>query len=175
MTPQEYLQLKAFSRIDGALLALLWVISFGCYVVGLSNSIYGMVSLLLALATPFFVARRLRLFRDQVLGGGISFLRAYAFSMLTFFYASVLFALVQYVYMAYLDQGYLLQSMMRIVGSPEGKMLMEGYGLTARDMESSLTGLAEMRPIDFSLNVLTANLMVGTFVGIPIALVMQRK
>lgn len=175
MTPQEYVQLKAFSRVDGALLALLWTASFGCYVVGLTNGVYSMVAVLLAVVTPFFVARRLRVFRDQVLGGCISFLRGYAFILLTVFYAAVLFAVAQYVYMAYMDHGYLLHSMTHIVSSPEGQQLMEAYGLTSAEMEAGLSSMADMRPIDFALNVMTGNLVVGLFIGTPIAFLLQRK
>ena len=37
MTPAEYIQLKAFARQDGALLALLLVVVFLLYIIGLSN------------------------------------------------------------------------------------------------------------------------------------------
>ena len=53
-----------------------------------------------ALASPFFAARRLWKFRDEVREGQISFLRSMAYYMLMFFYASVLFALAQYIYFA---------------------------------------------------------------------------
>lgn len=161
--------MKAFARVDGAALALLWTVSFACYIVGISHPVYATVSIILALMTPFFVARRLRVFRNEALGGVISFLRAFAFSMLIFFYASVLFALVQYVYMAYIDHGYLLQTVTRIFESPEGRQLLEGYGLTGKEMADSLQSLAEMRPIDFALNVLTGNLTIGLLVGVPLA------
>ena len=39
MTPEEYKQLKAFSRIDGAMLGAMWIISFAFYVMGMSNQI----------------------------------------------------------------------------------------------------------------------------------------
>ena len=36
MTPIEYVQLRAFARQDGALLSLLWIGSFACYIQGLT-------------------------------------------------------------------------------------------------------------------------------------------
>ena len=50
MTPAEYIQLKAFARQDGALMALLWIGSFGCYIAGLGHPIYGMIAVMLAVA-----------------------------------------------------------------------------------------------------------------------------
>ena len=47
MTPQEYVQLKAFARQDGALLSLLWIGALVCYIQGLTNPLLGMAALLL--------------------------------------------------------------------------------------------------------------------------------
>ena len=47
MTPAEYIQLKAFARQDGALLFLLWIASFACYIIGISSPLYATVALVL--------------------------------------------------------------------------------------------------------------------------------
>ena len=166
MTPAEYIQLKAFSRVDGAWLSLLWIASFACYIMGLTSQLYGMVAMMLALITPFFVARRLRLFRDEALDGQISFLRGYAYSVLTFFYAGILFAVAQYCYFAFIDSGYLAMCI--------GKMLAEQYDMK-EVLAESLQALKDMRPIDFALNVLTVNISIGLVLGVPVALLMQKK
>ena len=77
MTPPEYIQLKAFARIDGALLSLLFVAAFACYVVGLKSPVYGLLALLTIVLTPVFVVVRLKRFRDEALLGKISFRRAW--------------------------------------------------------------------------------------------------
>ena len=91
MTPAEYVQLKAFARQDGALLALLWVVTFLLYILGVSNSWLGMAALMLMIYTPFFVGERLAKFRDYGLNGLISFRRGYAYTIFVFFYGGVLF------------------------------------------------------------------------------------
>ena len=50
MTPEEYKQLKAFARQDGALLSLLWIGAMACYIQGLSSPILGMIAMLLIVA-----------------------------------------------------------------------------------------------------------------------------
>lgn len=168
MTPAEYVQLKAFARIDGARLALLWVASFTCYIVGISNPLYGMVALVLMVITPFFVSRRLMKFRDEGLGGIISFGRGWGYSLYTFFYASILLALAQYVYFAYIDQGYLMQSFSQALTSAEARQMIEQYGMQ-QTIEESLEQFGQMRPIDYVLNILTVNIMIGAVLGLPIA------
>ena len=44
-------------------------------------------------------------FRNNVLGGAISLRRAYAYSLYNFVYASLVFALVQFVYFRFVDNG----------------------------------------------------------------------
>lgn len=174
MTPAEYIQLKAFARIDGALLALLLTASFVSYLVGLKNPLFWMVALLLLLFTPFWVARRLRRFRDVDLHGVISLLRGWAFYILVFFYAGVLLALVQYVYFTFLDHGYLLSSFQEALSSPDAKMALEQYGLQ-QSMAERMQVMNELRPIDFSLNVLTMMIMIGIVFGLPVAAIMKRS
>ena len=174
MTPAEYMQLKAFARIDGALLAVLWIVSFACYVAGVANPLYGMMAMLLMVATPFFVALRLGRFRDEARDGIISVARGWGYSGYVFFYASVLMAVAQYIYFAYIDQGYLLQSFATALSTPEAKQMMEQYGIS-QAMDESMEMMGELRPIDYALNVLTANIMVGVVLGLPIAALMRRS
>ncbi|MBR1933305.1 MAG: DUF4199 domain-containing protein [Prevotella sp.] len=173
MTPAEYVQLKAFARIDGLFLALLWLASFACYIVGLSSPLWAMGALLLAFVTPFFVAQRLRLFRDVAREGAISFRRGWGYVVLVFFYAGVLFAMAQYAYFAYMDQGYLLHSLQSMMESPEAREMMTQSGMQDA-MKDSLSQLQAMRPIDLALNILTTNIMAGILLGLPIAAVVKQ-
>ena len=172
MTSNEYLQLKAFARQDGALLALLWVFTSSLYIIGLTNPLIGMVATFLIVYTPFFVGTRLRKFRDYGREGLISFGRGYAYTVLVFFYAGVLFAIVTYLYLAYMDQGFLLSQMSRVMSSDEAQQALKQYGMTEM-MNQSLTELAQIRPIDYALNMLTVNIVVGFILGVPISLILQ--
>ena len=174
MTPAEYVQLRAFARQDGCLLAIVWIVSFAFYVAGIGNPVYGMAALVLMLITPFYVAKRLRRFRDEDRGGIISLMRGWAFVILVFFYAAILLAVAQYVYFAFLDQGYLVSSFAEMLHSAEGKQMLDQYGMQ-QAMDESLKAMAEMRPIDYALNVLTMNITIGIVLGLPIAALLQRN
>ncbi|MBR1547940.1 MAG: DUF4199 domain-containing protein [Prevotella sp.] len=174
MTPEEYVQLKAFARQDGALLSLLWIGAFVCYLKGLASPLLSMTSLLLIIATPFYAAMRLRHFRDYARQGLISFGRGYAFTVLTFFYAGLLLAAALFVYFTFLDNGYLLGQFTQIMNTDEGQQLMQMYGISEQ-VSQSLSEMSEMRPIDFALNMLSVNIMTGLLLGLPIAAMMQRR
>ena len=173
MDVTEYIQLKAFTRMDGALLAVLWTASFACYVVGLSQPELGLLAVILAVITPFFVARRLKKFRDGGLDGIISFRRGWAYAMLTFFYASLLFAVVHFVYFSYLDHGYFFATLTRMMSSPENAQAIGKDMLGA--VTESLQMAGRMRPIDLALNIMMSNLLVGFILSFPVAAVMKRQ
>ena len=174
MTPQEYVQLKAFARQDGALLSLLWIGALVCYVQGLTNPLLGMAAVVLAIMSPFYAANRLRHFRDYAREGIISFMRGYAYTVMIFFYAGLLLAAALYIYFAFIDNGYLLGKFTEMTNSEEGRQVMKMYGL-AEQMKEGLKQLASMRPIDYALNMLTINIMSGFFLGLPIAAMMKRE
>ncbi len=174
MTPAEYVQLKAFARQDGAYLSVLWIASFASYIMGINHPWYSVAALFLMVVTPFFVGRRLRRFRDEDRDGVISLLRGWAYAILVFFYAGILLAVVQYVYFAFIDHGYLVSSFMSAMSSTEGKQMIEMYGMQ-QTMEESLDMMAKMRPIDYALNILTVNISIGIVMGLPIAALMQRS
>lgn len=174
MTPQEYIQLRAFARQDGALLAMLWIGSFAFYMLGLSNPIMGMIAMLAICSSPFYAASRLRHFRDYGREGVISFARSYAYIIMIFFYAGILLAVALYLYFAFMDKGFLMGKIIETLQSPEGKQAIEAYGMGA-EMEENIKLMSELRPIDIALNMLTINIMTGFVVGMPIAAFMQRK
>ncbi len=174
MSPEEYIQMKAFARQDGALLSLLWIGGFVCYILGLANPVMAMLALLLIVVSPFFAASRLRHFRDYAREGIITFRRGYAYTVLTFFYGGLLLAIAMFVYFNFIDQGYLLGKLTEAMNSAEGKQVIQAYGMRDQ-MEQGLRELAGMRPIDYAVNMLTINIMTGFLLGLPIAAFMQRS
>ena len=174
MTAPEYLQLKAFARIDGVVLSVLWLVSFCCYILGITTPLYGLMAIGLAMATPFYVGIRLKRFRDEGLDGGISLLRGWAYVILVFFYGGILFAVGQFIYFSYVDHGYLLLAMTEVLSVPETAQTLQQMGMTAQ-VDEALQMMGMMRPIDIVLSILTNNIIIGIIVGLPIAALMQRN
>jgi len=174
MTPEEYIQLKAFARQDGAMLSLLWIGSFACYIKGLSSPTLAFAALLLMTLSPFFAASRLRHFRDYAREGFITFKRGYAYTVMSFFYAGLLMAMAIYVYFEFMDHGYLLGMYSSVMDSEEGKRVLEMSGMKEQ-MAQGLQDLYNMRPIDYAVNMLTAIIMTGLVLALPIAAMLQKR
>ena len=141
---------------------------------GMSNQILGLAAVILMLYTPFFVGTRLGKFRDYGRDGQISFRRGYAYTVLVFFYGGVLFAVAQYIYFAFMDQGFLVSQFSKMMNTVEARQMLQQYGM-AEMMDESLQQMTATRPIDYALNMLTINISLGFILGIPISLLKQRS
>ena len=73
-----------------------------------------------------------------------------------------------------MDNGYLVSSFAKMMGTEEGKAMLEQYGMTQM-VDESLAEMAMTRPIDYALNILTINISLGFILGVPIGLIMQRR
>ena len=174
MTATEYIQLKAFARVDGLWVAVLWVSSFLFYLVGLSRPTYGVVAMLLAMSTPFVLGFLLRRFRNDVLDGIISFGRGWGYSVLTCFYGSLLFGISAFAYFTYLDNGYLFATLGQMLKSSEMAPVLEQGNLGVM-LTQSLEQMQAMRPIDLALNMMMSGMMISMLLALPIAALMQKR
>lgn len=159
ITPQAIVQLKAFARQDGFFLSLVWLLSMWLYI-KVSGSIYGP---LLMFSTPFYIMWRLNEFRDKVLEGHISVRRSIAYSCYVVFYASLIFAVGQYVYFTYLDNG----DFMKLLNA--GKEIFnnstQSTGMTAQDIDTAVSVVGMMKPIELVFSFMMNNLVVGAIIS----------
>lgn len=174
MTTAEFRQLRAFARVDGAYLGILWVISFACYLGGLSTEMLGLVGTGLAIWSPLFALMRMKKFRDGARGGILSFRRGVAYYIYMFFYASLIFALAQWAYFAFIDNGYLMRSYVSIMSTTEAQQIIKAYGLTTEQMTENMEMMGEMDPIMIALNFMALNITAGIVLSIPMALIARK-
>ncbi|MDY6130203.1 MAG: DUF4199 domain-containing protein [Prevotella sp.] len=171
---QNFEQVQAFARIDGALMAALWVASFACFIGNFSYPLLGTVGFFIGGASLVYNTLRLKNFRDHVLEGIISFRKAFSYSLLTYLYASLLFAVGQYVYFQFIDNGFLVSRYTAIMSMDEFKQMMSVYGMTASDMQMVIGNLTQLRPIEIVFQFFTMNVLMGVFITPPVALIMKR-
>ncbi|MBO4660542.1 MAG: DUF4199 domain-containing protein [Prevotella sp.] len=171
MTFDEFRQLRAYSRYDGIYLAVLWIAAFACLI---CSSIYqplSMMSILITLSTPFFVAYRLRIFRKEGLDGKVSFGRAFHYCLRVFFNAAILFAIAQWAYMQYVDNGRLASLFRTLTASDETKEALRQMGMDANILT---TVFEKVTPVEFASSYLVENILIGFILSIIIAAVMKK-
>ena len=172
---QEFNQLQAFARIDGVKVAVAWVMSFACAVGTFSYPLLSHVAVLLALASVVFASLCVKTFRDRVRDGYIGFGQAFAYGVLIYLYASLLFALAQYLYFAFMDNGYFVGNLLAVMHTDEYMRQARAYGLNESDVELFSSLITQLRPIEIALQFFTVNVTTGVIVSLPIAVMIRRK
>ncbi len=162
-------QLKAFARIEGLYLGLMWLVSF-FFVVYLPESLWGN---LMILSTPFFVLWRVQWFRNKVLNGFISFKRAFVYLVYMFFYGSLIFATGQFVYFKFFDHGSFLSFLTNTIN-----LLIPVYkesGVNENELKESLNLISTMSHGEMVMMFFSQNIMIGIVLSAVVALVVARK
>ena len=174
ITVEEYKQLKAFARIDGAILGGIMCGTFFAFIASLSNMAWQLVYLLGIIAVPVFVAMRVRNYRDNIVRKRVSFRRAAAYSMHCFGYSSLILAIVMYVYFQYFDHGMMLTSLRNYFSMPEIQEAMKIYGVDKSIFDDQLTVMSSLRPIDVAFSMISNTLFAGLGCSLLVAVVSRR-
>ena len=174
ITVEEYKQLKAFARIDGAILGGIMCGTFFAFIASLSNMAWQLVYLLGIIAVPVFVAMRVRNYRDNIVRKRVSFRRAAAYSMHCFGYSSLILAIVMYVYFQYFDHGMMLTNLRNYFAMPEMQEAMKIYGVDKSIFDDQLTVMSSLRPIDVAFSMISNTLFAGFGCSLLVAVVSRR-
>ena len=162
--------MRAFARNDGAYLAVLWIVSFACICIGLRAPFLGTLGTTMAFLSPFFIFRRIQSFRDHVREGVLSYWSGYVYSMSMFFYASLLLAIVQYVYFAFIDGGAFFATSLE-----QARQILIANKYPENEINAAIEDYRSMRPIDWALYFMSMNIIIGGAASIFIAAITRKK
>ena len=168
----KIMQTKAFARQDGAILGAIWILSFACTMLATDpkNQLLGLVSNVLIICTPFVVAKRLKSFRDYALEGKISFKRGLYYCLQTFFYATLLLTIVQYLWFRFMGVSPFMNAL-----QSNYQVVMQAYQMTTEQAHTVLEAITMMKPIAWASMFMVVDLIVGVVLSPIIALTMARN
>lgn len=175
-TNDDYKYFSAHSRVDGAIIGAMWIASFFCFVGEFQVPVLSFVAVALAIASVGVLVVRARKFRDNILGGEISFGKAMLYCVQTFFHSILLMAVAQYLYFQFMDHGYIINQYITMLSTPEyASVAKEVYGVEAKQLIAILQNtMTTMRPIEIAYQFLTINVIVGILISVPMAAIVRR-
>lgn len=172
ITQQIIQQTRAFARQDGFFLSLVWIASFIGAMLAHKWPSLSLISFIFAISTPFVVSYTLKLFRDKALDGLISFRRAWFYAMETYFYATLILTVVQFVYFEWGDTvGFMTQI------NESVKIASEYYkqqGISAQEIKNMGEALTMMSSAAWASLFMIYELIFGCITSPIIALLMKR-
>lgn len=173
MIHEDYKQLTAYARYDGIYLAVIWAASFACLLGIEALPVLAQFSFLLILSTPFFVAYRLKIFREEGRKGVISFRRSLFYCLRVFFNAAIIFSFLQWLYMRFLDNGKLLMMFSNIYSSAEGKKTLTAMGFSYNQFMAILPDV--LQPYSIASSTFITAVLFGAICSLLIAGVMSKN
>ena len=97
-------QTNAYAMHLGTILGLYWCIGLACLVAGFHYPLLHLLLIAVFISTPFLGFALAKHFEHQVRRDSpVFYSRGYLFSILMYFFASIVLAIVAYIYFAYFD------------------------------------------------------------------------
>lgn len=102
--------MQRYAMLFGTYMGGFWILKFILFPVGLSVPFLLFLFMGLTLCVPFMGYYYARMYRNQVCGGGISFLHAWVFTVFMYMFAALLAAVAHYIYFRFIDHGYVINT-----------------------------------------------------------------
>ncbi len=158
----------------GTCMGLLWAFKFMLFPLGLKIPLLQLLFLVLTLGVPILGYGFAKRFRDRDGDGTMTFWHAFLFVVSLYLFASMLVAVVHYIYFRYIDNGFILETWRNL-----WRQITEtaGADLTPvmQQYEDAFNLLAGLSPLELTFQMVSNNLFLGILMAIPTALLVMRK
>lgn len=167
--------MQRYAMLFGTYMGGFWILKFILFPVGLSVPFLLFLFMGLTLCVPFMGYYYARMYRNQVCGGGISFLHAWVFTVFMYMFAALLAAVAHYIYFRFIDHGYVINTCETMVDTL-AQSNMPGMDSYIATYQEALETARLLSPIDITLQMISSNVFWGSILAFPTALfVMRRK
>ena len=164
-----------FFMLFGSYLGGFLILKFILFPLGLTIPFLSFLFVGLTLCVRFMGYYYVRMYRNIVCGGGISFLHAWIFTVFMYMFAALLTAVAHYIYFRFIDHGFVInayESQIDILNQ-SGVPGIEAY---ANMFQETLETVKSLTPIDITMQLVSWNVFCGSLLALPTALfVMRRK
>lgn len=161
-TTFDYRQARAYAGQYGAVIGLMCIASFGCYIAGLAWPLLGQVALFLGGASVFVCGRLIRSYRLRT--GEMKFRRCWWMAYLIYMYAVLLTALGQFIYFRFIDNGFMamqFENLLTRPGMEETMQILSPDGGIQQMVSDTMLMLQTMSAADFTVNLLFSNILLA--------------
>lgn len=149
----------------GLLVGLVLAVKFAFLPLGFRFSIFQLLFIVGTLLVPLVLCYTTKLFRDKFLGGKILWWRAYLFSYLTFFFASLIVAVAHLIYFQFIDQGYIYGEYMEQINLLRSENITgdTDYVALLDSLTENLNQLNQLSAMELTVQFFLQNLTFSTF------------
>lgn len=164
-----------YAMLFGTYLGGYWILKFILFPLGLTIPFLSFLFVGLTLCVPFMGYYYVRMYRNTICSGSISFLHAWIFTVFMYMFAALLTAVAHYIYFRFIDHGFVInayESQIDILNK-SGVPDIEAY---TNMFQETLETVKSLTPIDITMQLVSWNVFCGSLLALPTALfVMRRK
>lgn len=167
----------------GVIVGAYYIGKFCLFPLSMSSTFASMLFVGLTLMVPYLIYRLVVMYRDRYTDGHLGFSQAFVFATLIMACGSLLAAAAHYIYFAYIDNGLMastlttnLEQLTNIdlntiegANTAEGAAAITQYNQFLEAMNSTLTQLQSMTPIEMTMGMLSNNVSWAIIVALPVA------
>ncbi len=178
-------QINAYAMQHGVMMGIWGIATLASMVWGLQNGFLAMLSIVLLFGTPFFAYALTKRYRVDSAEGKTIFTLTQGFlhAFLTFFYGALWVAVFTYVYMAYVDNGFLVDSYLQYLSRPDVVEAMQQSGwkeqvepmLGGKSIEEVVESFRLLPPTYYVLMSINTCLLWAPMLSLVIGIVARRK
>lgn len=174
MTENNKGSMQRYAMLFGTYMGGFWIAKFTLFPLGLSSPFLLLIFLGLTLYVPFLGFKYTKKYREQVLGGSISFLHAWAFNLLLYAFAALLTSMAHYVYFQFIDHDYILSTYQTLLEEVSATAApgMESY---ISQLKTNLELVKSLSPLDITFQLISQNIFYGSLIALPTALFAMKK
>lgn len=165
-------QLQKYAMYFGTYMGAFWCIKFIAFPLSFAIPFLSLLFFVLTMAVPFLGYYYGKMYRKRVCGGYISFAQASFFVLFMYLFASLLAAVMHFVYFEFIDHGYVIeqytQALNRIVSTP-------GVEFDKEMIDTILYNLNGLTSIDITMQFLSWDLFFGAILSLPTGLLLMKN
>ena len=165
----------AYARVYGLYMGIFWAVKFVFFPLGFSYPVFSFIFLLLTIMVPFVGAWFVKKIRDGVLDGRLGFWQAFLLSTNIYMYASLIAAIVHFIYFRFIDNGFILNSYLESVNQMQELL---GSGEAAANIEmlkANVELMGTLSPIQIVFSLLSNKVVFGLFISLLAAVFLKRR
>lgn len=165
----------AYARVYGLYMGIFWAVKFVFFPLGFSYPVFSFIFLLLTIMVPFVGAWFVKKIRDGVLDGRLGFWQAFLLSTNIYMYASLIAAIVHFIYFRFIDNGFILNFYLKSVNQMQELL---GSGEAAANIEmlkANVELMGTLSPIQIVFSLLSNNVVFGLFISLLAAVFLKRR
>lgn len=167
--------LNKYAMQFGTYMGIFWIFKFILFPLGLRIPFLLFLGNLLTYMVPFLGYYYVRMFRDKVCGGSISFFYSWIFTILMYMFASLLVAVAHYFYFQFVDHGFVAEISCTKMREMFAVLKADGVDISSKQIEAMIGVVKSFTSFDITMIYLAMNMFFGSILAFPTALFVMKK